>query len=99
MAKEIVWSPLAVETFDTIINYFSEKFGELGVINFVSRVDTKIKLIASRPTISRVSDKIPDTYITSINKKTTLIYRYKPKGKIVELIVFWGMQNPDNRAG
>lgn len=68
MVEEVIWSPLAVETYD-------------------------------RPGMFRLTGQRPNTYITSINKKTTLTYRYKPSKKQVELVVFWGMQNPATKPG
>jgi plasmid stabilization system protein ParE len=40
MVKEIVWSPLAAETYKTIINYLHNKFGEPVAKKFVQKVDT-----------------------------------------------------------
>ena len=35
-----------------------------------------------------------------INKDgITIIYRYKPYRKQIELVVFWGRQNPQKRPG
>ncbi len=94
---EVVWSPLAVETYDDIIEYLFQKFGEVAVERFVRHVDNKLKLISARPTMFRPTKQRPNTYLTSIRRKTTLTYRYIPLKKQVELIVFWGMQNPDNQ--
>lgn len=97
MAKEVIWSPLAIQTYDNIIEYLFNKFGEVAVRRFVQHVDDKIKLIVSRPTMFRVTDKRSNTHITSIHKKTTLTYRYHPSNNQVELVVFWGMQDPAKR--
>lgn len=94
MVEEVIWSPLAVETYDSINKYLLEKFGETSVQKFVQRVDNKILLIASRPTMFRLTGQRTNTYITSIHKKTTLTYRYNPITNQVELVVFWGRQNP-----
>lgn len=94
MVEELIWSPLAVETYDSIIEYLLESFGEVAVKRFVRLVDNKIKLIVSRPGMFRLTGQRGNTYITSVNKKTTLTYRFKPSKKQLELVVFWGMQNP-----
>ncbi len=94
---EVIWSPLAIETYDAIIEYLLEMFGEASVKKFVQRVDNKIVLIASRPTMFRLTGQRLHTYITSVHKKTTLTYRYDPLKKQLELVVFWGMQNPANK--
>jgi plasmid stabilization system protein ParE len=77
MVKEVIWTPIAIETFDNILKYFSEKFGEKSAKDFVKRVDAKIKLIQSRPAMFRRSNQRTNTYITVIKPKTTLTYRYK----------------------
>ena len=96
MANEIIWSPLALETFEGIIAYLQNKFGEVAVRRFVKSVDDKINLIASRPVMFRPTGIKENTFITSIRKKATLTYRYFPDQNRIELVVFWGMQNPDN---
>ncbi len=93
MVKEIIWSPLAVETYKSIIDYLIHKFGEATAKKFVQRVDDRISLIATRPRMFRATNKRPNTYITSIIKKVTLTYRYKPYKKQLELVVFWGRQD------
>ena len=97
MVKEIIWSPLAIETYDSIINYLNFKFGEATVKKFAQEVDDRLKLIASRPKMFRPTYKHRNTYLTSLRKKVTLIYRYKPYKKQVELVVFWGMQDPKKK--
>ena len=94
---EVIWSPLAIETYYSIIEYLFQKFGEVAVVRFVRHVENKIKLISARPTMFRPTRQRPNIYITSIRKKTTLTYRYNPLKKQVELIIFWGMQNPNNK--
>ena len=97
MVKEIIWTPIAIETFDNILEYLAANFGEKSVKDFVQRVDNKLKLIQSRPRMFRRSAHRPNTYITVIKRKTTLTYRYKKAGNKIELIVFWGMQNPKSK--
>ena len=97
MVKEIIWSPLAIETFNTIVNYILENFGEASAKKFVQNVDAKLALIRIRPKMFRPTNRRPNTYITSIHKRTTLTYRYNSTKKKIELVVFWGMQNPKNK--
>jgi plasmid stabilization system protein ParE len=44
MVKEIIWSPLAVETYETIINYLDNSFGENTVKKFVQKVIELLKI-------------------------------------------------------
>ncbi len=97
MVKEVIWTPLAVESFEKIIEYLSRNFGETTIKHFVKSVDSKIKLIQSRPRMFRPTNKRANTYITIIRKRTTLTYRYNSSKNQIELVVFWGMQNPSKR--
>lgn len=97
MAKKIVWSPLAIETFEATVSYLLYKFGEATAKKFVVSVDERLHLIAARPKMFRPSQKRKNTFLTSINNKITLTYRYKPRARQIELVVFWGMQNPRNK--
>ncbi len=97
MVEKIIWSPLAIKSFEEIINYLKNKFGELAVKRFVQRVDDKIRLIAVRPQMFRPTGKRKNTYLTNIHGKTTMTYRYNPDLKLLEIVVFWGMQNPDKK--
>jgi plasmid stabilization system protein ParE len=97
MVKEITWSPLAVETYETIISYLHNSFGENTAKKFVQKVDDRLKLIVARPRMFRVTNKRRNTHATSLMKKVTIVYRYKPYRKQVELVVFWGRQDPAKR--
>lgn len=97
MVKKVIWSPLAIETFDSLVEYILNKFGEKAVSNLVGTVDQRIRLICTPPKMFRPSSKRRNTYITTIHKKLTLTYRYHPRKKQVELVVFWGMQDPKKK--
>ena len=97
MVKEIIWSPLAVETYDSITEYLLFSFGDVAVKKFVQKVDERLKLIVTRPKMFRPTNKHRNTYMTSLLGKVTIIYRYKPYRKQIELVVFWGSQNPKRR--
>ena len=97
MVKEITWAPLAVETYESTISYLYHKFGEVAAKKFVQQVDDRLTLIATRPKMFRPAGKRRNTYLTSLQKRVTLIYRYKPYKKQLELVVFWGKQDPAKR--
>ena len=68
MVKEIIWSPLVVETYDSIIEYLLFSFGDVAVKKFVQRVDERLKLIVTRPKMFRPTNKHRNTYMTSLQK-------------------------------
>jgi plasmid stabilization system protein ParE len=72
-------------------------FGEKAAKKFVKLVDERLKLITNNPKMFRATQYRNHTYIMSLHKKATLTYRYLPNKKRIELVVFWGMQNPINK--
>lgn len=95
MVKEVVWTIRAANTYWQIIDYLQEEFGERSVKEFVNTVDNKIELISSNPYLFRKSIIQRNIFITVVHKRTTLVYRYRPVKKIVQLLVFWNTRmNP-----
>lgn len=89
MVKEVVWTIRATKTYWQIVTYLQEEFGDQSVIEFVTTVHDKIELIKSNPFLFRKSASQRNIFLTSIHKRTTLVYRYRPVKKVVELLVFW----------
>lgn len=99
MVNKIIWSPLAIKTYNDIIDYLMYEFGENSVKKFVLLVDERLQLISSRPRMFRPTLKRKNTYTTAIHKKLNLVYRYNSRKKLIELVIFWGMQDPGRKAG
>lgn len=89
MVKEVVWAFRATKTYWQIIEYLQQEFGEAAVIEFVNTVHNKIELIRSNLYLFRKSTFQKNIFLTSIHKRTTLVYRYRPVKKTVQLLVFW----------
>ena len=66
MVKEIIWSPLAIETYDSIIEYILISFGDAAVKNFIQKVDDRLKLIVTGPKMFRSTNNHRNTYMTSL---------------------------------
>jgi len=95
MAIQIEWSEKAEDTFEGIIAYLEKEFTQREVINFVNRVYEKLELLQSFPKIGVPNARKKNTYRTSVHKKVTLVYHYKPIKKEIVLIAFWNnLQNP-----
>jgi plasmid stabilization system protein ParE len=69
MVKEIIWSPLAIETYDAIIDYLLISFGDAAVKKFVQKIDDRLKLIVTRPKMFRPTNKHRNTYMTACKGK------------------------------
>ena len=89
MVKEVVWTIRATKTYWQVIDYLQEEFGEQAIIEFVKSVHNKIELIRSNPFLFRKSTSQKNVFLTSIHKRTTLVYRYRPVKREVHLLVFW----------
>lgn len=91
----VVWSPQAIKTFDTILEYIQKNFSDKDVQNFVRKTDRIINHIVINPKLFRVSQKDKSRHIVVITKQTTLFYRLKKGTQQVELLLFWDTrQNP-----
>lgn len=95
MVKEVVWTNKASDSYWKVIEYLEKEFGNKVVSDFVTAVHDKVELISSNPLLFRKSDSQKNIFITVIHKRLTLTYRYRPRKKRIELLVFWGTrQNP-----
>jgi plasmid stabilization system protein ParE len=89
MVKEVVWTQSATKSYWQVIEYLSKEFGDNIVSHFVTTVHDKIDLISSNPFLFRKSSSSKNVFITVIHKRLTLTYRYRPRKKRIELLVFW----------
>lgn len=96
MVCKISWTPKAIESYISNIQYLETSWTEREVQKFIINVERKIKTLARHPRIgSPRNKKQPDIRHTVIHKRVSLIYRYKPLKKEVELLLFWNTyQNP-----
>ena len=95
MVQEIIWLKGARISFDHEISYLSENFSDKVVGKFIQLVFNKLDIIKADPKFGQPSNKRPIFFKTVINKRIILVYKYKPRNKAIELIVFWNiLQNP-----
>ena len=95
MVPEVIWLKGARITFDNEITYLSMNFDDWVVLRFIDIVFKKIDLLKMDPRIGKPSTKKANFYKTVVNERIVLIYKFKPRKKEIELIVFWNtLQNP-----
>ena len=96
MVCKVSWTPKALETYISNIEYLETKWTEREVKKFIADVEKKIKALSGQPGIgSPRNKKQHNIRHTVIHKRVSLIYRYKPVKKEVELLRFWNTyQNP-----
>ena len=95
MVRKIIWSPEAIESYISILEYIEREWTGREVRNFMVRVSEKLDILKRQPLLGRVSGKRKKTFRTLISKQTTLIYLYKPRKQEIELVTFWSnARNP-----
>jgi hypothetical protein len=94
MGFEIRWTKRAILTFGKRIYYLQEHWTEKEIFNFTERVSEYLDNLKQEPQMFRKSVKIKHTHIGVIIKQVSVVYRVKPRNKVIELIAFI-----DNRQG
>ena len=95
MAKKIIWTPEAEKTYDAIIDYLQEHWGEKEIVNFIKRTNSVVMHIKKHPMLYRSSGK-EDVREALITKHNLLLYRVA--GNIIYLLLFWDTRkNPASK--
>jgi plasmid stabilization system protein ParE len=95
MAKAIIWTPEAEETFDAIINYLENNWTEREIEYFINTTNKVIELLAENPKIYRKTNRknIHEALVTPHN-----LLIYKINTTHIDLLMFWDTrQNPRRR--
>ncbi|NLU38035.1 MAG: type II toxin-antitoxin system RelE/ParE family toxin [Bacteroidales bacterium] len=88
--KKIVWTPVAVETYHSLVQYLALEWGDLFKTKFLNEVEWVVDLISQNPEMFKRSTRYKNIRIGYLSKQCSLIYRIKPDK--IELLLFW-----DNR--
>ncbi len=94
MAYKIVWTTLANEDFDNIIEYIFGRWSPEKAINFVQTFYHKLDLLESMPFIGIKSEKRENIRKLLITRYNFLIYSVVGEG-IVLLSIIDTRQNPN----
>ena len=96
MVCKVVWTPKALESYVTIMEYLEAAWTEKEVKSFAALVEKRLELLSTQPEIGTPrSKKSPNLRHTVLHKRVSLIYRIQPQKKQVELLLFWNTrQNP-----
>lgn len=96
MAKEIVWSPRADKTFDSIIDYLRKEWTEKEIIRFVKKTYTVLSLLEKGNIAFRHSKK-KGIHEILITRQNLLIY--KETRKSILLVTFYDTrQHPKKKT-
>ena len=86
MAKEVVWTLKAEETFDEVIDYLENNWGEREIENLVNSTNRVIELISNHPKMYRKTNRenIHEALVTPHN-----LLIYKIYANRIDLLMFW----------
>ena len=95
MVCKISWSPEAIRTYLSTLEYLETNWTDTEVANFITRVDSKLNILKTHPLSGSISGKRKNTFRTIIHKRIVLYYHYAAGKKQIELVSFWNtLQNP-----
>ena len=93
MAKTIIWNRRASNSFNSIIQYLQEDWGERVTRNFVVRTYQIIDLLAQNPEMGLIEHANRQIRGFVITKHNTLFYRIE-NDKLILLNFFDNRQSP-----
>jgi plasmid stabilization system protein ParE len=93
MTLPVVWSPKAEETFDAVVTHIKANWTAREVNNFIDETNHQLERISSFPFSCPESSKYKNVHRCIISKQTSLVYRYKPRKALIEIVTFF-----DNRC-
>jgi plasmid stabilization system protein ParE len=96
MVFKIIWTPKAINSYISTINYLELAWTEKEVKKFILLVEKKLNVLKKQPNIGLSKNKSHNNIrYTIVHKRVSLIYRTKPKKNEIELLLFWNTyQNP-----
>lgn len=93
---KVRWTPTAKQSFFSILDYLEESWSIREVNSFIEEVNTLLDQISQQPKMFPESSKKKHIRIGFITKDNSLYYRYSPRKKEIELLVFWdNRQDPE----
>jgi len=97
MVKTIVWNRRASNSFDSIIEYLQQKWGDRVTRSFVARTFQIIDFLAEHPEMGSIENYEKQIRGFVITKHNTLFYRIEER-RIILLNFFDNRQHPSKKA-
>ncbi len=90
MALEIVWTTRAELGLETVINYLEQEWTVNEILQLEQRIEELLIRISKYPRICPATGKYKNLHKGLVDKNNYIIYRIKPKKKVIEIINFRG---------
>ena len=88
MALKIVWTPKALEGLDEVIEYLETHWTSKEILALEQNIEDFKAQVRRTPLIYPVTGKYKYVRRAVISKHNYIIYRIKPRKKVIELIYF-----------
>ncbi len=93
---QIIWTPIAVEDFESIQEYLQVKFGDQSVTKFTKRVFSFLRVLENHPDIGVTELKEKNIKSFVLTKQTTILYKVEIDA--IFLIAFFdNRQKPESK--
>ena len=90
MALNFVWTPQAEKGLIKVIKYLEENWTVKEILNLETNIEEFLKRISKYPKICPATQKHKNLRKGLVDKNNYIIYRIKPRKKIIEIINFRG---------
>ena len=90
MEITVKWMPQALKGLDKVILYLEEEWTENEIIKLEENINNFINRLKENPKIHPLTKKYKDTYKGLVDTNNYIVYRIKPKKKLIEIINFRG---------
>ena len=93
MAKEIKWTKTAAKNFAKTVDYLIENWPDTVVIDFITRTDQILFLLAEHPELGELQDSQRSIRGILLSRHNKLFYRVEDD-RLIVLRIFDTRQNP-----
>lgn len=90
MALKIVWTAQAENGLEKVLSYLEEEWTTNEILQLEQRLNDLLERIGKYPKICPVTGKYKNVHKGLVDKNNYIIYRVKPKNRVVEIINFRG---------
>ena len=88
MALKIVWTSKALEGLDKVLEYLEAKWTSKEILTLEQNIENFKAQVKRTPLIYPATGKYKNLRKAVISKHNYIIYRFKPRKKIIELVYF-----------
>ena len=89
IVDEIKWTPLATQSFNSIIIYLEEQWSDREIERFISKTNSLLTTLKGHPQLGRPSQKRKNVRIALLTKNTQMVYHYEFQKRKIRVLHFW----------